>query len=153
MVGHRSSAARKKPVAPSPPPWSGRLVCELTLASRTDPFSAPGWLFELKYDGFRLLAAKDGKTVTLRLRTGRDATARFLEVVDALAALPARTALLDGELVVFGREGRSDFDGLRARAFAGKVRSGLAVTACLFESSRWTAATYGSSRSPSASAS
>jgi ATP-dependent DNA ligase len=44
---------------------------------------------------------------------GRDATARFPEVV---AALPVRCALLDGELVIFARDGRSDLDALRRRA-------------------------------------
>src|SRR6266702_4153186 len=50
--------------------------------------AGPGWLFELKYDGFRLLAAKDGDSVTLRYRSGRNATV-FPEVAAALAALPA----------------------------------------------------------------
>jgi len=117
------------------PRWKGPLAADLALASRADAFSSLGWVFELKYDGWRVLAAKDRKEVKLRLRSGRDATARFPEVVEATAALPVESAHLDGELVVFGPDGRSDFDALRARAFAhGRIgRSRAAVTACLFD--------------------
>ncbi|HSN15836.1 MAG TPA: DNA polymerase ligase N-terminal domain-containing protein, partial [Anaeromyxobacteraceae bacterium] len=52
------------------------------------PFSADGWLFELKYDGYRLLAWKEGARVTLRYRKGGDATALYPEVARAVAALP-----------------------------------------------------------------
>ncbi len=117
------------------PRWTGALTADLALATRAEPFSAPGWIFELKYDGFRLLAAKDGDSATLRYRSGRNATPVFPEVVAALAALPARRALLDGELVVFGNDGRSDFELLRARALggggAGAAR--MDVRACLFD--------------------
>jgi ATP-dependent DNA ligase len=76
-------------------------VSDLALASRAEPFSAPGWLYELKHDGWRLLAAKDGDAVALRLRSGRDATSMFPEVAEAVAGLRVRRALLDGEVVVF----------------------------------------------------
>jgi bifunctional non-homologous end joining protein LigD len=117
------------------PRWNGPLTADLALASRADPFSAPGWLFELKYDGFRLLAAKDGGSAMLRLRSGRDATAKFPEVAEAVAALPTACALLDGELVVFDRDGRSDFAALRRRALTtGEgVRRGDPVAACFFD--------------------
>jgi ATP-dependent DNA ligase len=55
--------------------------------------------------------------IEAQLRSGRDATARFPELVEAIAGLPARMALLDRELVIFGHDGRSDFEALRARAF------------------------------------
>ena len=72
--------------------------------------------------------------MTLRLRSGRDASARFPEVAETVTALPAKRALLDGELVVFGRDGRSDFDALRDRALDGKAgRNGEPVTACFFD--------------------
>jgi len=117
------------------PVWRGPLVSlsELALASRAEPFSAPGWLFELKYDGFRVLAAKDKGTVTLRYRSGRDATRAFPEVVEALAALPARKALLDGERVVF-RNGTPDFERFRQRALADdRRRTRDSASACLFD--------------------
>ncbi|HET8644618.1 MAG TPA: DNA ligase, partial [Vicinamibacteria bacterium] len=77
------------------------------------PFSAPGWLFELKHDGFRLLAAREGGRARLRYRSGA-ATSVFPEVESALAALPL-DLVLDGEVVVLDREGRPTFQGLQKR--------------------------------------
>lgn len=114
--------------------WTGPLLVPLALASRSEPFSGPGWLFELKYDGWRVLAAKDEAEVTLRLRSGRDATATFPEVADAIAALPAQRALLDGELVVFDADGRSDFEMLRTRALGRRTGPRYTdATAALFD--------------------
>jgi bifunctional non-homologous end joining protein LigD len=79
------------------------------------PFSSPDWLFELKYDGYRVLALRDG-VLSLSTRQGRDLTAAFPEVAFALSALPAGTAL-DGELVISDAEGRPQFDYL-ARAWS-----------------------------------
>jgi bifunctional non-homologous end joining protein LigD len=80
------------------------------------PFSAPGWLFELKYDGFRLLACKDADAAALRFRSGRPATRAFPEIAQAIAALPFRRIALDGELVVLDDDGRSSFQQLQARS-------------------------------------
>lgn len=89
----------------------------LMLAEPTEePFRADGWLFELKYDGYRLLAQKDGGHAALRYRGGGDATALFPEVARAVAALPVEDALLDGELVILDAAGRPDFQALQARA-------------------------------------
>jgi bifunctional non-homologous end joining protein LigD len=72
------------------------------LATLADtPFHRPGWVYEEKYDGYRLLAYKVGKTVTLRSRNGHDRTASFPEVARAVASLRAKTLLLDGEVVAF----------------------------------------------------
>jgi ATP-dependent DNA ligase len=72
------------------------------LASLTDaPFHRPGWVYEEKYDGIRVLAEKDGAEVRLLSRNLRDRTADFGHIVDAIAALPAPTLVLDGEVVVF----------------------------------------------------
>lgn len=77
-------------------PLKPMLACEAR-----GPFSAPGWLFEVKWDGLRAIA-NGGRLYT---RGGLDVTARFPEVAERL---PARTAL-DGELVV-AVDGRPDFD-------------------------------------------
>src|SRR5271157_432732 len=79
------------------------------------PFSGRGWLFELKYDGYRLLAERDGDRVELRFRGGHDATATFPELRRALLALPMDTFVLDGELVVLDEEGRPSFQRLQER--------------------------------------
>ena len=68
------------------------------------------WLHEIKLDGYRLQARLDGGKVKLLTRTGLDWTAKFgADVVDALQNLPARQAIIDGELVVNGGAGASDF--------------------------------------------
>lgn len=86
------------------------------LAETADaPFSRPGWLFEIKYDGYRLLAAGGPAGARLRYRGGGDATALFPELALALAALPAR-CVLDGEVVVADASGRPRFQALQERA-------------------------------------
>jgi bifunctional non-homologous end joining protein LigD len=79
------------------------------------PFTDPGWLFELKYDGYRALARREGARATLRYRSGDDATALFPEVAKAVAMLPA-DATVDGELVVLAADGKPSFQALQQRA-------------------------------------
>ena len=80
------------------------------LATLVDaPFHAPGWVYEEKYDGIRILAAKDGPRVRLITRNLIDRTADFPEIAAAIAKLPAPTLLLDGEVVVFDPKGVSRF--------------------------------------------
>lgn len=87
------------------------------LAEAADaPFSASGWLFEPKCDGYRLLAGREGGAATLRTRGGLDVTATFPEVAAAVRALPVEGLLLDGELVVLDAEGRPSFPRLQGRA-------------------------------------
>lgn len=83
---------------------------------RDAPFSDDGWLFELKYDGYRLLGRREGARATLRYRSGADATALWPEVVKALETLPLDEAVLDGELVILGPDGKPSFQALQARA-------------------------------------
>jgi bifunctional non-homologous end joining protein LigD len=74
-----------------------------------EPFQKPGWVYEEKYDGFRILAYKEGENVTLLSRNAKDRTAHFRLVADAVNALPFETLLLDGEVVAFDRAGVSRF--------------------------------------------
>jgi bifunctional non-homologous end joining protein LigD len=80
------------------------------------PFSRPGWIFELKYDGFRLLAARESGEPLLLYRHGLDSTARFPEVARALKGLPYEGLVLDGEVVVLDDQARPTFHGLQQRA-------------------------------------
>jgi bifunctional non-homologous end joining protein LigD len=82
---------------------------------REEPFSGEGWLFELKYDGYRLAARREGAKVSLSYRSGDDATALFPELVKAVEMLPA-DAVLDGEVVVLDPAGRPSFQALQQRA-------------------------------------
>ena len=74
-----------------------------------------GWLHEIKHDGFRVIARKDGKRVKLYSRPGNDLTGRFTRIVDAVARLKARTCIIDGEAVACGPDGIALFDLIRYR--------------------------------------
>ena len=65
------------------------------------PFHRDGWVFETKYDGWRVIAYKAGRHVRLVSRRGVAHTKRFSELAAAVARLPARTLILDGEVCVF----------------------------------------------------
>jgi len=77
------------------------------------PPSGPGWIHEIKHDGFRILARRDSAGVQLITRHGNDFTARFPRVASAVAALSARSCLIDGEAVVCDENGLAVFELIR----------------------------------------
>ncbi len=83
---------------------------------RSAAFSAPGWLFELKLDGFRLLAERIAGEVRLLLRRGRQAGHLFPEIAVALGRLPGPDFVIDGELVIQDADGRPIFQRLLKRS-------------------------------------
>jgi bifunctional non-homologous end joining protein LigD len=91
---------------------------------RDDPFSADGWLFELKMDGYRLLAVRSGPDARLISRNGNDLSAQFPEVIKSIAALPFDRFLLDGEVVALDEAGRPSFQRLQQR---GKLQRALDI--------------------------
>jgi bifunctional non-homologous end joining protein LigD len=92
-----------------------RAVKLMLAESRDEPFTSDDWLFELKLDGYRLLAAKRGNDVVLLTRNGLDYTDVFPEVVRAMKALPHDACILDGEVVVMDAEGKPSFARLQRR--------------------------------------
>ncbi len=80
------------------------------------PFGGPGWLFEVKWDGWRALAERRGAEAFLRYRSGAPGTAAWPEIARALRALPCERLLLDGEIVVLGADGKPRFQLLQQRA-------------------------------------
>jgi bifunctional non-homologous end joining protein LigD len=103
------------------------------LASLVDaPFDAPGWVYEEKYDGYRILAYKEDKRVTLLSRNGKDRTESFADVARAVATLSDRTLLLDGEVVAFDKKLVSRFQLLQQ----GEVPTVYAVFDCLYRNGR-----------------
>ena len=80
------------------------------------PFSSADWIFELKYDGFRLLAHGGAGQAKLRYRSGQDATARYPELTSAIRALPLPDIVVDGEIVIFDGDGKPDFHRIGSRA-------------------------------------
>ena len=94
------------------------------------PFSRAGWIFELKYDGYRLLAAKGKddagqanrrnrrgprRDVRFFFRSGTESTVSFPDLARALRALPFETLVLDGEVVVLDEEAKPSFERLQQR--------------------------------------
>jgi bifunctional non-homologous end joining protein LigD len=82
-----------------------------------------GWSYELKLDGVRILAHKDGAGVRLVYRSGRDATSAYAEIARDVAALPPARAVLDGEIVAFDARGRPSFERLQHRIGIGRKRA------------------------------
>jgi bifunctional non-homologous end joining protein LigD len=115
--------SRQKPVRGIPAvktPMLATLVAE--------PFDQPGWTYEEKYDGDRLLAYKEGARVRLVSRNGKGRTDKFPAIVEAIRQLPSQSLLLDGEVAVFDRAGISHFQALQK----GSGRPVYAVFDCLY---------------------
>jgi len=72
------------------------------------------WIYEIKLDGFRALAFKEGTQVRLLSRNEKDFGAKFPEVLDAVKRISAREAIIDGEIVALDPKGRSSFQLLQA---------------------------------------
>jgi bifunctional non-homologous end joining protein LigD len=107
-------------------------LAQLSLAAA--PFDRAGWIFELKHDGFRMLAVNRPDRAELVSRRGNDFADRFPEIVDELIKLP--DVILDCELVMVDAEGRSDFERLARRS---RLRRAISIQhgartapACLF---------------------
>src|SRR5215469_5445175 len=84
------------------------------LPTKTDKLPSGGqWLHEIKHDGFRIIARKDGERVRLYSRPGNDFTRRFPLILDALARLRSRSCIIDGEAVACDDNGVASFDLIR----------------------------------------
>jgi len=78
-----------------------------------NPPAGDGWIHEIKLDGFRCLARRDGAGVRLLTRRGIDWTTRYPAITTGDAALSCRSCLIDGEVVICGEDGIPVFDRLR----------------------------------------
>jgi len=78
-------------------------------------FHRPGWIYEEKVDGYRMVAYKVGASVQLISRQGKEFTQRFPELAKAVAGLGAESAILDTEVAVFNRQLVSRFEWLRGQ--------------------------------------
>ncbi len=91
------------------------------------PPSGPEWIHEIKHDGFRIMARHDAGGVHLFTRTGYDFTTRFPQIAAAVAALPVRSCLIDGEAVVCDEAGLAAFD------LISQHRRGASAVLCVFD--------------------
>jgi bifunctional non-homologous end joining protein LigD len=73
------------------------------------------WLHEIKYDGYRLRLERDGDRVRLITKGGYDWSKRFPWIVEAALKNRQKQFVIDGEAVILGVDGRSDFDALHSR--------------------------------------
>ena len=98
---------------------------EVMLAEPSDTiFTRDGWLFELKLDGYRLIASKQHGEALLLTRNGNDYTAVFPEIARAIEALPLDSCIVDGEVVVLDPQGKPSFARLQQR---GRLTSTLDI--------------------------
>jgi bifunctional non-homologous end joining protein LigD len=84
------------------------------------PPATGDWIYELKFDGIRLIAVKRDEKVSLFSRNQNDLSARFPEIVEAIKNLPARECVIDGEVVALDDKGRSSFQLLQAHEMEGR---------------------------------
>jgi ATP-dependent DNA ligase len=86
------------------------------LPTKADKLPSGGeWLHEIKHDGFRVIARKNGAQVRLYSRPGNDLTHRFSLIVETLARLRSRSCIIDGEAVACDDNGVTSFDRVRYR--------------------------------------
>lgn len=119
----------KRRASPKPAPPRRRVNKQLEaprfrpvqLATLVDAVpTEPGWIHEIKYEGYRILMSVGGDQVRAYTRSGLDWSDKFGPIIKAAADLNAQSALLDGEAVVLDENGRSSFQlmqgAFRARA-------------------------------------
>jgi len=85
-----------------------------------EPPATGDWIYELKFDGIRLIGVKRDEKVSLLSRNENELAGRFPEIVGAIKTLPAREFVIDGEVVALDEEGRSSFQLLQAREMEGR---------------------------------
>jgi bifunctional non-homologous end joining protein LigD len=132
----KAPALRARPAkAAAPPEGAAPAKLPLTLAPQLATLvdrAPPGdeWLYEIKFDGYRLLARIEGGDVRLYTRNGNDWTSKLKGLAEALAALALPPCWLDGEIVVPGPHGAPDFNALQNAFDSSRTDR---VRLCLFD--------------------
>jgi bifunctional non-homologous end joining protein LigD len=114
--GNRSSS----PTIADLPSAKARFIEPMKAKLVDKPAATGDWIYELKFDGIRLIAVKRHEKVSLFSRNQNDLNARFPEIVEAVNNVPARECVIDGEVVALDDEGRSSFQLLQAREMEGR---------------------------------
>ena len=87
--------------------------CQPVLAHKVP--TGPEWIHELKWDGWRIVARRDGDSVCLWSRNGRNWIDTFPSIVAAIQRLEVEDVVIDGEAACLLEDGRPDFDALRSK--------------------------------------
>src|SRR5688500_6504519 len=122
-AGRRSPAVAgalpKKELAKLPP-GKARFIEPMKPRLLDSPPTAGDWMYELKFDGIRLIAVKNGGKVNLISRNQNELAGRFEEVATDIAALPVDDCVIDGEVVALNEKGGSSFQLLQAHEMEGR---------------------------------
>ncbi|MDR6536576.1 DNA ligase D [Variovorax soli] len=118
----RSGAAPSMPEGAVKGPMPMKLAPVLATLVDKPPPRPDEWLFEIKFDGYRLLARIDDHGVRLITRNGHDWSARIPHLVEALTRMKLKPGWLDGEIVVVGEGGKTDFQALQNAFDSAKTR-------------------------------
>ncbi len=110
-------AAASLPELPSAKP---RFIEPMKAKLVEKPPATGDWIYELKFDGIRLIAVKRDEKVSLLSRNQNDLSGRFPEIVEAIENLPPRECVIDGEGVAVDDKGRSSFQLLQAHEMEGR---------------------------------
>ena len=102
------------------PSAKARFIEPMKARLAEDPPAAGDWIYELKFDGIRLIAVKIDKKVSLLSRNKNELAGRFPEIVEAVKDLPVHECVIDGEVVALDEKGRSSFQLLQAREMEGR---------------------------------
>jgi bifunctional non-homologous end joining protein LigD len=116
-----------KAATPAPPELPGakraampELVTPQLATLASEPPKGEGWIYEIKYDGYRALSFTADKRVRFLSRSGKDWTEGLSALVRSIEALPMKSAILDGEIVVPDEEGKTSFQRLQNAMGAGR---------------------------------
>ncbi|MDQ6888320.1 MAG: non-homologous end-joining DNA ligase [Gemmatimonadota bacterium] len=127
MAGDSVGARLRKAIEDAGAPRSRvdpKSVEAMHCESADEAFTRDGWLFELKLDGYRLIAAKTHGEALLLTRNGNDYTAVFPEIARAVKSLPVDECIIDGEVVVLDPQGIPSFSRLQRR---GRLTSAIEI--------------------------
>jgi bifunctional non-homologous end joining protein LigD len=93
------------------------MQCAFSLPTKADKVpTGADWIHEIKYDGYRMMLIREQDRVRLISRGGLDFWAKYFPLIVAAALkLPEKQFVIDGEVVVLDKEGKSDFDALASR--------------------------------------
>ena len=90
--------------------WNAGLIEPCLPRPVKEPPSGPGWIHEIEHHGYRIMARRDAAGVQLITGNGNDFADRFPFIAAAVASLPVRSCLIDGEAIVGGKSGLAEFD-------------------------------------------